>query len=130
MSPSAARRTAWPAGHAVIAAWIAGLSSVSSLGLPLISVLVASSVAHAVGIVGSAPMASQAGGAIGDSVPAVPPLPVVPRRPAARPAARGPARPRSAAARGRIAARAGAGARVPAAPAVVYQPPIPDGWGP
>ena len=85
LSPSAARRTAWPAGHAAIAARIAGLSSVSSLGLPLISVLVASSVVHAVGIVGSGPIASQAGGAIGDSVPAVPPLPVVPAAPPPHP---------------------------------------------
>ena len=34
LSPSVARRTAWPTGQAVIAAWIAAVSSVSSLGLP------------------------------------------------------------------------------------------------
>src|SRR4030095_16950537 len=35
LSPSTARRTAWPTGQAVIAAWIAAESSVSSLGSPL-----------------------------------------------------------------------------------------------
>ena len=51
-----------PTGQAVIAAWIAAVSSVSSLGAPAVTVLVASTVAHAAGIVGSAPMASHGGG--------------------------------------------------------------------
>ena len=61
LSPSVARRTDWPTGQAVIAAWIAAVSSVSSLGCPAVTVLVASTVAHAAGIVGSAPMASHGG---------------------------------------------------------------------
>jgi len=43
--------------------------------------LVARTVAHAAGIAGSLPIASQAGGAMGDSEPAVPPAPVVPAAP-------------------------------------------------
>ena len=72
LSPSVARRTDWPTGQALIAAWIGAVSSVSSLGTPFVTVFVATTVAQAVGMVGSAPMASQAGGAIGDSVPPVP----------------------------------------------------------
>ena len=91
LSPSVARRTDWPTGQALIAVWIAAVSSVSSLGTPLVTVFVASTVAQAVGMVGSAPMASHAGGAIGDSVPPVPAALDLPFPP--RPAAAPPRRP-------------------------------------
>ena len=75
---------------------IAAVSRISSLGLPFVTVLVATTVAHAGGIVGSAPIASQRGGAIGDSAAPLPAAPGPPAPPAAAPPVAAPPVPAAA----------------------------------
>ena len=89
LSPSVARRTAWPTGQAVIAAWIAARVERLVARLPRRSPSWWRARSRTrPGIVGSAPMASHGGGDTGEAAAAraaaVPPWPPRPARPRCR----------------------------------------------
>ncbi len=72
LSPAVTRRTACPAGQASRALWMATVSRVdSSVGIPVVTVLVAITVAHVVaGSTGAVPIASHE--AVGSTGPVAP----------------------------------------------------------